>query len=199
MTVYEHLPAYYRVEDRAYSVAEAEAYTAALARRHYENFTVASLFLPRHLHRHFHTVYAYCRWADDLGDEVPDTQEALRALEWWRGELEACFAGEPRHPVFVALLGTIRAYEIPPEPFHYLLDAFVQDQTVHRFPTFDDLLYYCTRSANPVGRLVLYLFGYRDAERQALSDATCTAGVRKLNHSLRLAKKFGFRPPIAAG
>jgi squalene synthase HpnC len=175
MSVYDHLPAYYRVQDRVYSVPEAESYTAGLARRHYENFTVVSWFLPRDLRQPMYNIYAYCRWSDDLGDEVPDTAEALRALDWWRNELRACYADQPRHPVFVALRGTIRRYDVPPEPFHQLLDAFVQDQTVHRFPRYEDVLDYCTRSANPVGRLVLYLFGYRDAERQELSDATCTA------------------------
>lgn len=175
MSVYEHLPAYYRVEDRAYTVLQAEAYTAQLARQHYENFTVVSWFLPARLRQPMYNIYAYCRWSDDLGDEVPGSDQALAALAWWREELDACFAGQPRHPVFVALRGTIQQFEIPPEPFHALLDAFVQDQTVKRFPRYADVLDYCTRSANPVGRLVLYLFGYRDAERQALSDATCTA------------------------
>jgi len=175
MSVYEHLPAYYRVDEgRTYSPEEARAYTAYLARRHYENFTVVSWFLPRELRQDMYNVYAYCRWSDDLGDEIADPELALRALAWWREELEGCYAGRPRHPVFVALAETIRRFEIPPEPFHRLLDAFVQDQTVKRFPTYKDLLHYCTRSADPVGRLVLYLFGFRDAERQALSDATCT-------------------------
>lgn len=175
MSVYEHLPAYYRVEARRYSLPEAQAYTASLARRHYENFTVVSWFLPRRLRQPMYNIYAYCRWSDDLGDEVPDREQALRALEWWRGELVQCFEGRPGHPVFVALHDTIREFDIPAEPFHYLLDAFVQDQTVHRFPRYEDVRRYCTRSADPVGRLVLYLFGYRDPERQALSDATCTA------------------------
>src|SRR4051794_5723061 len=176
MSVYEHLPAYYRVaEERAYSPAEAQQYTRKLARTHYENFTVVSWFLPAELRQHMYNVYAYCRWSDDLGDEIPDPALAIEALEWWRQELRDCYAGRPRHPVFVALKGTIDRFEIPPEPFHHLLDAFVQDQTVKRFPTYDDVLHYCTRSADPVGRLVLYLFGFRDAERQALSDATCTA------------------------
>lgn len=176
MSVYEYLPSYYRItEGHAYSVPEAEQYTERLARTHYENFTVVSWFLPSDLRRHMFNVYAYCRWSDDLGDEIPDTAQALRALDWWRGELDACYAGQPRHPVFVALRETIDAFQIPPEPFHHLLDAFVQDQTVKRFPTYEDLEFYCTRSANPVGRLVLYLFGFRDAERQQLSDCTCTA------------------------
>src|SRR5262249_45835074 len=145
------------------------------ARRHYENFTVVSWFLPRRLRQPMYNIYAYCRWSDDLGDEVPDADEALRALDWWRGELDACYAGQPRHPVFFGLLETISTCAITAQPFHDLLDAFVQDQTVKRFPRYADLLHYCTRSANPVGRLVLYLFNYRDAERQALSDATCTA------------------------
>jgi squalene synthase HpnC len=176
MSVYEHLPAYYRVaEGRVYTPEEARRYTEKLARTHYENFTVVSWFLPPALRRHMYNIYAYCRWSDDLGDEIPDPTAAIDALTWWRGELDACYAREPRHPVFVALRETIDAFQIPAEPFHHLLDAFVQDQTVKRFPTYRDLEYYCTRSANPVGRLVLYLFGFRDAERQRLSDQTCTA------------------------
>jgi len=176
MSVYEYLPEYYRVaEGRTYSPAEAGRYTETIARTHYENFTVVSAFLPRELRQHMFNVYAYCRWADDLGDEIPDPALALKALEWWRGELDACYAGRPGHPVFVALSDTIRHFDIPSEPFHHLLDAFIQDQTVKRFPTYTEVEDYCTRSANPVGRLVLYLFGFRDAERQELSDATCTA------------------------
>lgn len=176
MSVYEHLPAYYRVaEGRTYSPPEARQYTEKIARTHYENFTVVSGFMPAELKQHMFNVYAYCRWSDDLGDEIPDPAQAIQALEWWRGELEQCYAGRPNHPVFVALKETIDRFEIPAEPFHHLLDAFVQDQTVKRFPTYGDLLYYCERSANPVGRLVLYLFGFKDAERQRLSDATCTA------------------------
>lgn len=176
MSVYDHLPAYYRIaEGRTYSPGEAQQYTAKIAKTHYENFTVVSAFLPRELRQHMFNVYAYCRWSDDLGDEITDPQLAVEALTWWRGELDECYAGRPRHPVFVALHETIQRFEIPPEPFHYLLDAFVQDQTVKRFPTYRDVLHYCTRSANPVGRLVLYLFGFRDKERQELSDATCTA------------------------
>jgi squalene synthase HpnC len=176
MSVYEYLPSYYRIaEGRTYTAPEARQYTEKIARTHYENFTVVSGFMPAELKQHMFNVYAYCRWSDDLGDEIPDPALAVQALEWWRGELNDCYAGRPGHPVFVALKETIDRFEIPAEPFHHLLDAFVQDQTIKRFPTYNDLLYYCERSANPVGRLVLYLFGFGDAERQRLSDATCTA------------------------
>ncbi len=157
------------------SVAEAERYTRGLATHHYENFNVASWLLPRRLHQHFYNLYAYCRWADDLGDEIADPARALELLEGWDQELRDCYAGKPSHPVFVALRQTIRACDIPIEPFSDLLVAFRQDQAVHRYPTWNGVLGYCRYSANPVGRLVLYLCGYRDAERQKLSDATCTA------------------------
>ena len=157
------------------AVAEAEHYTHWLATHHYENFHVVSWMLPRQLRRHFYNVYAYCRWADDLGDEVADTHRALELLEWWENELNLCYEGRPSHPVFVALAQTIRAFDIPAQPFRDLLAAFRQDQTAHRYDTWAGLLGYCRYSANPVGRLVLYLCGYRDSERQRLSDATCTA------------------------
>jgi squalene synthase HpnC/squalene synthase HpnD len=155
--------------------AEAEQYTRRLATSHHENFNVVSWVLPRRLHQHFYNLYAYCRWADDLGDEVADPKRALELLDWWEGELRQCYAGRPSHPVFVALAGTIRACDVPMEPFADLLVAFRQDQTVHRYATWEEMIGYCRYSANPVGRLVLYLCGYRDEERQRLSDATCTA------------------------
>jgi squalene synthase HpnC len=154
---------------------QATQYTRALAQAHYENFTVVSWLLPRHLRDDFRHVYAFCRWADDLGDEAGDRTRALQLLDWWRREIDACYAGTPRHPVFVALRQTIQRHDIPRQPFDHLVDAFVQDQTVVRYRTWDQLLDYCTRSANPVGRLVLYMCGYRDPHRQSLSDATCTA------------------------
>jgi squalene synthase HpnC/squalene synthase HpnD len=157
------------------SVAAAEQYTNWLATQHYENFHVVSWMLPRRLRPHFYNVYAYCRWADDLGDEVGDATRALELLDWWESELNLCYEGRPSHPVFVALAPTIRAFDIPVQPFRDLLTAFRQDQTVHRYPTWNHVLGYCRYSANPVGRLVLYLCGYRDSERQRLSDATCTA------------------------
>ncbi len=157
------------------SVKEAQQYTRWLATHHYENFNVASWLLPADLHQHFYNVYAYCRWADDLGDEIPDTARALDLLNWWERELDACYDGRPAHPVFVALRETILAKDIPRQPFADLLKAFRQDQVVKRYPTWDAVLDYCVYSANPVGRLVLYVCGYRDEQRQQLSDATCTA------------------------
>jgi squalene synthase HpnC len=153
----------------------AQQYTRWLATHHYENFNVVSWLLPKELHQHFHNVYAYCRWADDLGDEIPDASRALELLDWWETELDSCYEGKPSHPVFVALRPTIIAKDIPKQPFADLLKAFRQDQTTKRYPTWGAVLGYCKYSANPVGRLVLYLCGYRDAERQRRSDATCTA------------------------
>jgi len=153
----------------------AQQYTRWLATHHYENFNVVSWLLPKELHQHLYNVYAYCRWADDLGDEILDTSRALELLDWWERELDACYAGSPSHAVFVAVRETVVAKDIPKQPFADLLKAFRQDQTVKRYPTWDAVLDYCRYSANPVGRLVLYLCGYRDEERQRLSDATCTA------------------------
>jgi squalene synthase HpnC len=157
------------------TVAEAEAYTRWLATHHYENFHVVSFLLPKRLHQDFYTVYAFCRWADDLGDELGDKQESLRLLAWWGEQLESMYAGRATHPVFVALQGAVDRHSIPQEPFADLIRAFVQDQTVARYQTYEELFDYCRYSANPVGRLVLYLCGYADAERVRLSDATCTA------------------------
>ena len=160
---------------KTYSPEEGRAYTRWLATHHYENFHVVSFLLPKRLHQDFYNVYAYCRWADDLGDETGDRAESLRLLAWWRGELDAMYQGRARHPVFAALLPTVERYAIPREPFTRLIDAFVQDQTVTRYRNWDELFGYCRNSANPVGRLVLYLGGYSDERRQQLSDATCTA------------------------
>jgi squalene synthase HpnC len=154
---------------------EARRYTRWLATHHYENFNVVSWLLPRRLHQHFYNVYTYCRWSDDLGDEVPDPKIALKLLDAWDEELQEMYAGRASHPVFIALAETVAALDIPIEPFRDLLIAFRQDQKVHRYENWGGVLDYCRFSANPVGRLVLYLTGYRDAERQALSDATCTA------------------------
>src|SRR3974390_1385628 len=154
---------------------EAQEYTRWLATHHYENFNVASWLLPKELHQHFYNLYAYCRWADDLGDEIPVRDRALELLDWWETELDACYKGLPNNAVFVALRETIVAKNVPRQPLADLLKAFRQDQVVKRYPTWDSVIDYCAYSANPVGRLVLYLCSYRDQERQKLSDATCTA------------------------
>ncbi len=172
---WSRLPAEYAIPASAPSLDESRAYCRRLARTHYENFSVATWFLPKRLRQDFLNVYAYCRISDDLGDEVGDPKAALALLDEWQAELDACYAGNPRHPVFVALAETVKKFEIPKHEFSDLLIAFRQDQTVTRFETFDDVLGYCRYSANPVGHLVLYLCGYHDAERQQLSDYTCTA------------------------
>ena len=158
---------------KAYSLAKAYAYCQRLATSHYENFTVASWLLPRALRPHVHAVYAYCRGVDDLGDEAEG--DRLTLLDDWEAELRRCFDGDAQQPAFVALQETIRRFDIPPEPFLRLIEANRMDQRVNRYRTFTDLQAYCQNSANPVGHLVLYLFGYRDEERQRLSDSTCTA------------------------
>ncbi|MGD0931498.1 MAG: squalene synthase HpnC [Candidatus Korobacteraceae bacterium] len=209
LTGWRALPPEYAIPERAPSLAEAQQYCSRLAHSHYENFSVVTWFLPKHLHQHFYNVYAYCRISDDLGDEVGDPQQALALLDEWEAELNATYLSlapqrlkpgtmasspstpegvplqgsdrlvrveaSPRHPVFIALRETVREFDIPRAPFVDLLTAFRQDQTVTRYPTFEDVLGYCKNSANPVGHLVLYLCGYRDAERQRLSDYTCTA------------------------
>jgi squalene synthase HpnC len=175
------LPAEYRFPEQAPSLAEARAYCDRLARQHYENFSVATWFLPERLRPHFCSLYAYCRISDDLGDEVGNPELSLRLLDEWEAELNLTYASlasdtqQPRHPVFIALRETIRACEIPRQPFADLLTAFRRDQTVTRYETFAGLLGYCRYSANPVGHLVLYACGYGDEERQRLSDYTCTA------------------------
>src|SRR6476646_5680574 len=160
---------------KTYTLEEARAYTRWLATHHYENFHVVSFLLPKRLHQDFYNVYSYCRWADDLADEIGDRAESLRLLGWWRNELDAMYEGRATHPVFVSLIPTVREYGIPRRPFADLVEAFVQDQTVTRYRNWEELFGYCRNSANPVGRLVLYLCGYADEERQRLSDATCTA------------------------
>ncbi len=172
---WSRLPPGYAIPERPPSLVEAQEYCRRLARTHYENFSVATWFLPQRLRQHFCNVYAYCRISDDLGDEVGDPNASLHLLDQWQEELDGCYAGSPLHPVFVALAETVRKFDIPKQPFADLLKAFRQDQIVTRYPTFEDLLGYCCYSANPVGHLVLYLCSYRDAERQALSNFTCTA------------------------
>ncbi len=167
--------------ERSWTLEASLDYTRWLATHHYENFHVVSFLLPKRLHQDFYNVYGFCRWADDLGDEIGNPRESLRLLAWWRGELQAMFAGRASHPVFVALQGTASRFDLPPILFEDLITAFEQDQTVTRYQNFEELFEYCRYSANPVGRLVLALCGYRDSERQRLSDATCTA-LQLANH-----------------
>ena len=185
-------------QDITWTPDAAYRYCQRLAQTHYENFTVGSWLLPRSKRRHVHAIYGYCRTVDDLGDEAaPPTVPALAGgrevanrevandesaeayrlglLDWWQTELEACYSGTPSHPVMVALQETIQTFGIPRDPFLKLIEANRMDQRDKRHPTYDDLRYYCDHSANPVGHLFLYLFGYRDDEHQHLSDATCTA------------------------
>lgn len=154
----------------------AEKYCRWVAVTHYENFQIASFLLPRPLRRDFHNIYAYCRWSDDLGDEVGDTKRATQLLDWWRTQLDSLFAGEPnRHPVMVALAGTLQRHALPKQPFADLLSAFLQDQQTLRYDSLIELEDYCRRSADPVGRLVLGLAGAADdPENIRLSDSICT-------------------------
>jgi squalene synthase HpnC len=174
---------------RAPTLPEAQEYCRLLAKGHYENFTVASFLLPRELRRHFHAVYAYCRWADDLADETAGGDESLRLLDWWENELLACYRGDARHPVFVALRHTVDEFEIPVEPFRNLLIAFRQDQNRKRYADFNELLGYCQNSANPVGRLVLYLGRAATAETFALSNSICT-GLQLANFWQDVARDY---------
>jgi len=164
------------VPPTAANLKEAYAWCGRFARSHYENFTIASWLMPRAMRRHMHAIYAYARIADDFADE----DQSLAKLGEWECELDAAYAGAPRHPVFVALADTAKRFEIPREPFADLLRAFRSDVNFAGFETIDDLLGYARYSANPVGRLVLYLFGYRDADRQRLSDLVCS-GLQLVN------------------
>jgi squalene synthase HpnC len=171
------------------SRTEAEAYCRRLATTHYENFPLVSRLLPRSLRQHFYNVYAYCRWADDLGDEVGEPARAWELLGWWRGELQQCYAGGARHPVFVALRPTIEQFRIPIQPFEDLISAFEQDQQVREYETFAQLRDYCRRSADPVGRIVLHVCGQYTAEHAAWSDSICT-GLQLANFWQDVARDY---------
>ena len=157
-------------------LAAAYACCAKLAHSHYENFTVASILMPRAIRRHVHAIYAYARIADDFADE----EHSIARLDEWQYELELAYAGAPRHPVMVAVADTARRYKIPPQPFIDLLKSFRSDVEFKGFDTVADLMGYTRWSANPVGHLVLYLFGFHDTERQRLSDLICT-GLQLVN------------------
>ena len=152
------------------TLAQAYEFCGTLARTHYENFSIASWLMPRAMRPHMHAIYAYARIADDFADEDRD----LAKLDDWERQLDTAYGGSAHHPVFIALADTIRRFDIPREPFADLLRAFRSDVDFKGFETIEDLIAYARYSANPVGRLVLHLFGYRDAERQTLSDQICT-------------------------
>ncbi len=144
-----------------------------LARSHYENFSVGTRLIPKEFRRHFYSVYAFCRGVDDLGDEAKTGQLAL--LDEWERQLRLCYDGAPDHIYFKALQVTVEKFDIPQEPFLKLIEANRRDQRIKRHPDYQELLEYCDHSANPVGRIVLYVFGHREPELHALSDYTCTA------------------------
>lgn len=175
--------------ESAICLADAREYCRALARTHYENFPIASWLLPRKLHQHFYNIYAFCRMADDLGDEVQGAYRSLVLLQWWRGQLADCYAGSAQHPVFVALQQTVDEFKIPAKPFEDLISAFEQDQRVHEYATFVDLLEYCRRSANPVGELVLHLFGAHDKQNVRWSNSICT-GLQLANFWQDVSRDF---------
>jgi squalene synthase HpnC len=160
----------------------ARAYCRGLTLGRYENFSVLSPLVPADCRDDFAAVYAFCRWADDLGDEAGSPERATELLAWWRGELDRLEAGEARHPVFIALRATIAARGLSLEPFRDLVRAFELDQVKSRYATWDEVIDYCKLSANPVGRIVLALLGERcDDTQLAASDAVCTA-LQLTNH-----------------
>ena len=167
---------------RAASLTEAREWCHRLTRGHGENFSVLSRFVERSLIDDFSAVYAFCRAADDLGDETESRERSTELLAWWRSELHRCFAGQASHPVFVALMPVIARHSLPQKPFDDLISAFEMDQTKTRYETWDDVVGYCKLSADPVGRLVLMLLGERrDEECLRASDAICTA-LQLTNH-----------------
>lgn len=160
---------------RTVTLAEAQEYCRQFTRRQYENFSVGTLLIPKALRQHFYRIYAYCRWADNLGDETGGGERALALLNWWREQLLLCYDRKARHPVMIALSQTIQQFRIPQTPFLDLIRAFEQDQRVKRYDTYQQLLDYCRCSANPVGRLLLYLFESHGDRQAVLSDDICTA------------------------
>jgi len=169
-----------------FDLTGAYQFCERLAKSHYENFTVASWLMPREMRPHMYAIYAYARMADDFADEHHDRA----MLDDWEHQLDLAYAGSARHPVFIALADTVRRFDIPQQPFKDLLTAFRSDVDFKGFDTLDDLLAYSRYSANPVGRLVLYLFGYCDAERQRLSDLVCS-GLQLANFWQDVAVDLG--------
>jgi squalene synthase HpnC len=154
-------------------IEESFSHCERLAKTHYENFSVGTRLIPRELRKHFYSVYAFCRGVDDLGDEA--TGDRLELLKEWESQLDLCYNGSPTHPFFVALQSTIRQFDIPRDPFNRLIEANRRDQVVLNHPDIQELLDYCDHSANPVGQIVLYIFGHREPELHRLANSTCTA------------------------
>jgi squalene synthase HpnC len=171
------------------SVRHAESLTRALAGVNYENFLVASFLLPRRLRQPFFNIYAYCRIADDLADESPSPEVAITRLQEFRQHFDAAIAGSPTSNLFLALTKTMGEFGLPNAPFYHLLDAFEQDQTKTRYQSFDELLGYCRRSANPVGQIVLKLADCYNEETESLSDDICT-GLQLANHWQDVGRDF---------
>jgi len=155
--------------------ANAYRWCERMAATHYENFPVASKFLPAHLRPHIAAIYAFARTADDFADEPRFEGRRREALDTWEQLLEGCFHREVQHPVFLALRDTVRRHNIPVGPFKALLTAFRMDLTKHRYTSFRELLHYCSHSANPVGQLVLFVHGHRDPALHRFSDEICSA------------------------
>ncbi|HKP84678.1 MAG TPA: squalene synthase HpnC [Blastocatellia bacterium] len=173
------------VTSRSWSIESAYDYCERLARSHYENFPVGSVLVPRALRKHFYSIYAFARTADDFADEGyadgHGDEERFELLEEWRAMLAESDRGRASHPVFVALAETRSEFDLPITLFEDLLSAFTQDVRVRRYLSFDELLDYCRRSANPIGRLILLLFGHRDGQLHKWSDSICT-GLQLANH-----------------
>ncbi len=174
----------------AWTLEEAQAYCRRWARHQYENFSVASFLLPRRIRQDFYNVYTYCRWSDNLADEIGDTETSLELLNWWQGQLSLCYSGRPAHPVLLALQSTIQKYQLPIQPFTDLLSAFRQDQQVTRYADESQLLDYCSRSANPVGRILLMISGAATPTNLALGDQVCT-GLQLANFCQDMSRDAG--------
>lgn len=201
LTVWGPESSYFQGTDALVSLKQAQVYCRKIALGHYENFPVVSWALPRRLRQHFFNVYAFCRWADDLGDEVEGADASLALLAWWRSQLEGCYQSSSGshddqrtpelrlHPVFIALQPTIVEFDLPQQAFEDLIQAFEQDQRVSEYQTFDQLLAYCQKSANPVGRLVLHLCRSVSPHTLAWSDSICT-GLQLANFWQDVARDY---------
>ncbi len=179
--------------EREWTEQEAFTFCSRLTKSHYENFPVGSMLIPASIQPAIHSLYAFMRTADDFADEnrAPgDEAQRLAYLDTWKTFLADCEKGRARHPIFIALKSTLEKYQLPTEWLRNLLSAFTMDVTVRRYQTFDDVLAYCRYSANPVGRLILSLFGYRDEERFELSDSICSA-LQLANHWQDVAIDLG--------